>query len=172
MSYTSYWHLPFLDSHAEALKRFEATTPIRGSNPVRYPLGRRGDSNKFGIRKAGNGDIALFLYGHLGIIFHADNKTLTIGDPTGTRTWRWSSCDSYFVQGVLGRYIKSTRTDRGRLVMETRDGQKFVLENRSTLTLAYNKANHTLTPISSPDTVLYTYRLNRVATNNVRARYG
>jgi hypothetical protein len=82
---------------------------------------------------------------------------------------------------VLGRYIKSARTDRGRLVLETRDDQKFVLESKGNLTLTYTIGNadqpiynrtRTLTPVSSSNPVLHTYRLNRQATNNVRARYG
>lgn len=181
MSYSSYRYIPFLDNYAEALRVFSNTAPIRGSKPVRVPLGRRSDSNKFGIHKTESGDIALSLYGHIGVVFHADNQTLTIGDPTGKRTWRWSSCDSYFILSVLGRYIKNARTDRGRLVLETRDDQKFVLENRGNLTLTYTIGNadqsiynrtRTLTPVPSSNPVLHTYRLNRQATNNVRARYG
>ena len=176
MSYSSYRHLPFLDNHAEALDRLNKTTPIRGSKPVRVPLGRRSDSNKFGISKTDNGDILLSLYGHTGIVFHpstdSSTGTLTIGDTSGKRTWRWSSCDSYFILSVLGRYIKSARTDRGRFVLETRDGQKFVLESKGNLTLAYDKNAHTLTPANTEQPSLYAHRLNRQATNNVRARYG
>ena len=170
MSYSSYGYIPYLDNHTEALRVFNNTTPIRGSKPVRVPLGRRSDSNKFGISKTDNGDIHLSLYGHTGIVFHADNHTLTIGDPSGKRQWRWSSCDSYFVVAVLGRYVRDVRTDRGRLVVETRDGQKFVLDSKSNLILTYNKNTHTLTPVAQA--TQYTYRLNRQATNNVRARYG
>lgn len=176
MSYSSYGYIPFLDNHAEALKVFDTTTPIRGSDPVRVPLGRRQDSNKFEIRKAENGDILLALYGHTGIVFHqptdSNTGTLTIGDPSGKRVWRWSSCDSYFILSVLGRYIKNARTDRGRLVLETRDDQKFVLESKGNLTLAYNKSTLKLTPADTEQPTHYTHRLNRQATNNVRARYG
>ena len=188
MSYSSYGYIPLLDNYAEAFKVFSTTEPIRGSKPVRVPLGRRSDSTKFGISKDLNGDIALTLYGHTGIVFHqpanpTDSNTgsLTIGDPSGKRAWRWSSCDSYFILSVLGRYIKDARTDRGRLVLETRDDQKFVLESKGNLTLAYTIGNadqpihnrtRTLTPVSSSNPVLHTYRLNRQATNNVRARYG
>jgi hypothetical protein len=179
MSYSSYRYIPYLDNYTEAFKVFSTTEPIRGSKPVRVPLGRRQDSTKFGISKAENGDIALTLYGHTGIVFHqptnpTDSNTgsLTIGDPSGKRHWRWSSCDSYFILSVLGRYIKSARTDRGRLVLETRDDQKFVLESKGNLTLAYTKNTHTLTPADTEQPTHYTYRLNRQATNNVRARYG
>ena len=172
MSYSSYRYIPFLDNYTEAFKVFSTTEPIRGSKPVRVPLGRRQDSTKFGISKDLNGDIHLSLYGHTGIVFHADNHTLTIGDTSGKRTWRWSSCDSYFILSVLGRYIKSARTDRGRLVLETRDDQKFVLESKGNLTLAYNKHALKLTPADTEQPTHYTYRLNRQATNNVRARYG
>jgi hypothetical protein len=172
MSYSSYRYIPFLDNYAEALDHLNKTEPIRGSKPVRVPLGRRSDSNKFGISKDLNGDIHLSLYGHTGIVFHADNHTLTIGDTSGKRQWRWSSCDSYFILSVLGRYIKNARTDRGRLVLETRDDQKFVLESKGNLTLAYNKHALKLTPADTEQPTHYTYRLNRQATNNVRARYG
>jgi len=181
MSYSSYGYIPYLDNYTEAFKVFSTTEPIRGSKPVRVPLGRRQDSTKFGISKDLNGDIHLSLYGHTGIVFHADNHTLTIGDTSGKRHWRWSSCDSYFILSVLGRYIKNARTDRGRLVLETRDDQKFVLESKGNLTLTYTIGNadqpihnrtRTLTPVSSSNPVLHTYRLNRQATNNVRARYG
>jgi hypothetical protein len=82
---------------------------------------------------------------------------------------------------VLGRYIKNARTDRGRLVLETRDDQKFVLESKGNLTLTYTIGNadqsiynrtRTLTPADTEQPTHYTYRLNRQATNNVRARYG
>ena len=188
MSYSSYGYIPYLDNYAEAFKVFDTTEPIRGSKPVRVPLGRRSDSTKFGISKDLNGDIHLSLYGHTGIVFHqptnpTDSNTgsLTIGDTSGKRQWRWSSCDSYFILSVLGRYIKSARTDRGRLVLETRDYQKFVLESKGNLTLTYTIGNadqsiynrtRTLTPVPSSNPVLHTYRLNRQATNNVRARYG
>jgi hypothetical protein len=188
MSYSSYGYIPCLDNYTEAFKVFSTTEPIRGSKPVRVPLGRRSDSNKFGISKDLNGDIHLSLYGHTGIVFHqptdsADSNTgtLTIGDTSGKRQWRWSSCDSYFILSVLGRYIKNARTDRGRLVLETRDDQKFVLESKGNLTLTYTIGNadqsiynrtRTLTPVPSSNPVLHTYRLNRQATNNVRARYG
>ena len=172
MSYSSYGYIPCLDNYTEAFKVFSTTEPIRGSKPVRVPLGRRSDSNKFGISKDLNGDIHLSLYGHTGIVFHADNHTLTIGDTSGKRQWRWSSCDSYFILSVLGRYIKNARTDRGRLVLETRDDQKFVLESKGNLTLTYNKNALKLTPADTEQPTHYTYRLNRQATNNVRARYG
>lgn len=176
MSYSSYRYIPYLDNYAEAFKVFSTTEPIRGSKPVRVPLGRRQDSTKFGISKDLNGDIHLSLYGHTGIVFHqsTDSNTgsLTIGDTSGKRQWRWSSCDSYFILSVLGRYIKNARTDRGRLVLETRDDQKFVLESKGNLTLAYNKSTLKLTPADTEQPTHYTYRLNRQATNNVRARYG
>ena len=191
MSYSSYRYIPYLDNYTEAFKVFSTTEPIRGSKPVRVPLGRRSDSNKFGISKDLNGDIHLSLYGHTGIVFHqptnptnpTDSNTgsLTIGDTSGKRTWRWSSCDSYFILSVLGRYIKSARTDRGRLVLETRDDQKFVLESKGNLTLTYTIGNADqsiynrtlkLTPADTEQPTHYTYRLNRQATNNVRARYG
>jgi len=176
MSYSSYRYIPYLDNYTEAFKVFSTTEPIRGSKPVRVPLGRRSDSTKFGISKDLNGDIHLSLYGHTGIVFHqsTDSNTgsLTIGDTSGKRQWRWSSCDSYFILSVLGRYIKNARTDRGRLVLETRDDQKFVLESKGNLTLAYNKNALKLTPADTEQPTHYTYRLNRQATNNVRARYG
>lgn len=176
MSYSSYRYIPYLDNYTEAFKVFDTTEPIRGSKPVRVPLGRRQDSTKFGISKDLNGDIHLSLYGHTGIVFHpsTDSNTgsLTIGDTSGKRQWRWSSCDSYFILSVLGRYIKNARTDRGRLVLETRDDQKFVLESKGNLTLAYNKHALKLTPADTEQPTHYTYRLNRQATNNVRARYG
>jgi len=176
MSYSSYRYIPYLDNYTEAFKVFSTTEPIRGSKPVRVPLGRRQDSTKFGISKDLNGDIHLSLYGHTGIVFHpsTDSNTgsLTIGDTSGKRQWRWSSCDSYFILSVLGRYIKNARTDRGRLVLETRDDQKFVLESKGNLTLAYNKHALKLTPADTEQPTHYTYRLNRQATNNVRARYG
>lgn len=179
MSYSSYRYIPFLDNYTEAFKVFSTTEPIRGSKPVRVPLGRRQDSTKFGISKDLNGDIHLSLYGHTAIVFHqptdsADSNTgtLTIGDASRKRQWRWSSCDSYFILSVLGRYIKNARTDRGRLVLETRDDQKFVLESKGNLTLTYNKNALRLTPADTEQPTHYTYRLNRQATNNVRARYG
>ena len=179
MSYSSYRYIPYLDNYTEAFKVFDTTEPIRGSKPVRVPLGRRSDSTKFGISKDLNGDIYLSLYGHTGIVFHqptnlTDSNTgsLTIGDTSGKRQWRWSSCDSYFILSVLGRYIKNARTDRGRLVLETRDYQKFVLESKGNLTLAYDKSTLKLTPADTEQPTHYTYRLNRQATNNVRARYG
>jgi len=176
MSYSSYRYIPYLDNYTEALDHLNKTEPIRGSKPVRVPLGRRSDSTKFGISKDLNGDIHLSLYGHTGIVFHqsTDSNTgsLTIGDTSGKRQWRWSSCDSYFILSVLGRYIKNARTDRGRLVLETRDYQKFVLESKGNLTLAYDKSTLKLTPADTEQPTHYTYRLNRQATNNVRARYG
>jgi len=179
MSYSSYGYIPCLDNYTEAFKVFSTTEPIRGSKPVRVPLGRRSDSTKFGISKDLNGDIRLSLYGHTGVVFHqptnpTDSNTgsLTIGDTSGKRQWRWSSCDSYFILSVLGRYIKNARTDRGRLVLETRDDQKFVLESKGNLTLTYNKNALKLTPADTEQPTHYTYRLNRQATNNVRARYG
>lgn len=183
MSYTSYHHLPYLSTHAEALDRFNKTTPIRGSNPVRVPLGRRSDSNKFGISKdEGSGDVVLSIYSQPLITFHADTdthkNTVTIGVPNPSiRRYRWSSCDSYFIAGVLGRYVRNVRTDMGRLVIEARDGQKFVLPNNTCMRFTYtpspvSHSSPTLTPLPESLPVLYTPKLNRKMANEVRARYG
>jgi hypothetical protein len=182
MSYTSYSHLPYLSTHAEALDRFNKTTPIRGSNPVRFPLGRRSDSNKFTIdHNPTTGDVVLSIYSQPLITFHADN-TVTIGVPNPSiRRYRWSSCDSYFIAGVLGRYIKNVRTDMGRLVIEARDGQKFVLPNNASMRFTYTIDNtdqpiynrtFTLTPLPESLPVLYVPKINRKTANEVRARYG
>jgi hypothetical protein len=179
MSYTSYNHLPYLSTHAEALCRFNQTTPIRGSQPVRYPLGRRSDSNKFGISLEANGDVTLSLYNLPLITFHADTEThkntLTIGTP-GTpatnRRYRWSSCDSYFIVGVLGRYVKNVRTDLGRLVIEARDGQKFVMPHNTCMRFTYDARANSLTPLPASVPTLHVPKINRKKANEVRARYG
>jgi hypothetical protein len=179
MSYTSYRHLPYLSTHAEALCRFNQTTPIRGSVPVRFPLGRRSDSHKFGISKEANGDVTLSLYNLPLITFHADTEThkntLTIGTP-GTpatnRRYRWSSCDCYFIAEVLGRYIKDARTDYGRLVLEALDGQKFVMPHNTCMRFTYDAKANSLAPLPESVPTLHVPKINRKKANEVRARYG
>ena len=199
MGYETFQRLPYLSTHAEAAKRLAATKPIRktkenADGPTIYPLAERKDNYKFSIRKVGDadthpnpsanpnsryqpcpgaqdGDIELLLYRMTLITFHQDD-TLTIH----SMYTHWNSADTYFIREILRRYLEDVVTNRGRLVMTPRIGDKIVIPHKGHLRLRYATTastathTHTLTPVAAP--VLTTYRLNRKATNEVRARYG
>lgn len=100
-----------LRDYAEALNKFETTTPIR--NPKRTvecrPLGHR-DRPHFSIGKLTDGSIACYDYNttHKSVVFHPDN-TVTV-NPTWVST---STCA--FIQELLG--ISATQHDHSVKLM-------------------------------------------------------
>jgi len=92
-----------LRDYAQALEKFETTTPIRGREIECRPLGHRGKPH-FSIAKDADGGITCYDYSttHKTITFHPDN-TVTI-----IPMWvSLSTCN--FIQEVLG--ISSTQHD-------------------------------------------------------------
>lgn len=193
MSYASYRRLPGLSTYDEAKDWLDRVKPLRGSDPVVYPLGDRKAGRRFSFRYADDEasnpktlrdsyqrcpdarecDIELLLYHHPVVTFHADN-TVTISDGGYDR---WSTSDYYFITEVLCRYFNYARTDRGRLVLEhvsgaDADGKSkiTVIERGQYATFALDPGKREATRINADANKVI--RMNRAKANIVRSRYG
>lgn len=187
MSYSSYTRLPAVNNYEDALAR-TSVAPIKGSEPLSYPLGERRYHRSFGIRIVGDeaskpkrstyhpaptasdGDVELLLFGFPVITFHAGSRhsgTLTLMPDTS-----WGASDCRFILELLYGYIADARTSRRRLVLKMRSGERLVVAHGKSLTLRLNAADRTLTPVA-PEAVEHTVlRLNRTKANAIRAEYG
>jgi len=194
MSFASYERLPTISNYMTAKLRLSVTQPIRKTrknqpNFTRYPLSDTRRDTNFLIRRAGDDaskpvftydrefisapntgdeDIQLMLYDSPVITFHADTTEFTIFQGMYSR---WSTSDCSFFYNILCRYFKSVGTKRGYLVMTDYQGGKYVLQNRF-IRFRFDEANRTVTPVDTDNLKTTTLRLNRKATNIVRARYG
>lgn len=181
----SYSKLPVIRTFADALKRFDSTAPIRGSNPPIVPLGVRSYKH---FRMEKNTDdagvvtgISLFHYGSPLITFH--NPAISDpGNPNphqrvtikcrGDR--RWSSSDGRFVQEVMYHRFGASETSKGNLVLHPYNPHicsvpKLVVPGGGEATIEYS-TNAGFQVVSATETT--TLRINRKAANNVRKNYG
>lgn len=187
MSYSSYTRLPAVNNYEDALAR-TSVAPIKGSEPLSYPLGERRYHRSFGIRIVGDeaskptrstyrpaptaaaGDVELLLFGFPVITFHVGSRhsgTLTL------MTDRyWGASDCRFILELLYGYIADASTSKRRLVLKMRSGERLVVAHGKSLTLNLNASDRTLTPVT-PEAVEHTVlRLNRAKANAIRAEYG
>lgn len=201
MSYASYERLPGIANYMTAKTRLSVTQPLRATGKKtedtptykRYPLSSTRRDTQFLIRAVGDaasdlssanyeyksapgakdGDIELLLYRQPVITFH---KTPDYSKGQGEFTlhpgWygQWSSADCYFISSILYRYFSGVRTTRGHLVLSTHTGERYTVKPKTDMRFKYDEAARTVTPVQ--DEVPTTLRLNRKATNIVRARYG
>lgn len=167
----STFYLPLIRNYADALLRFQKTKPIRGraEDKVRYgitssptptiPLGRREDVDTYSMRKLEDGSIQLINYRNPCVTFTPDNL-IHITPKYGCLM------ESGMIERVLGVKAWLDRKKIG-LVLPDEDGDRHVIEAGMTLTL---KSEGERLELHQKDTV-FSYYVNRKASNNVRAQY-
>lgn len=117
--------VPYINTYEEALTRFNTTTPIRGSNPVRRPLGDRRHKH-LSIDKAEDNSIQLILYDTPVITFKPSGEVVI-----APKQWT-SAFTCAFISGVL-RGVHG-RHQRGKLVVCVND-EEYVVEKNAELVL-------------------------------------
>lgn len=169
--HTSTYYLPLLRTYADAVLHFQKTKPIRGraEDKPRYgitssptpttPLGRREDVDTYSMRKLEDGSIQLVNYRNPLMTFTPDNL-IHITPKYGCLM------ESGMISRVLGVKAWLDRKKIG-LVLPDEDGDRHAIEAGMTLTL---KSEGDVLELHQKDTV-FSYYVNRKASNNVRAQY-
>lgn len=154
MGYATVMNVPRVSTHAQAMQIFKDTKPIRGTTTV--PLGARRDHYQYSIRKDGE-NIQLFCYKTPVVTFHPDDS-ITI------RTDGWCSVSTHqFIQQVTG----IPTNGRGRYTVLSLRDSKVAISGNETASLVMRSGNWCCVS----DHRRVSYRMNRKAANNVRARY-
>ena len=157
MGYASARYLPYLDNYAEAVKKYEDTKPIRGSDN-RRPLGRRRDHHTYWLRMV-RGNVELVLHQTPVITYLPDNTVvLTNG------TWVTNSTHE-FISAVL-RGVRASGW-RGNTKLEVA-GQMQFMPSKGEVVLVPGETSAFKFQATKP---VMGYCMNRKAANNVRRRY-
>lgn len=167
----SAYFLPLIRSYADALLRFQKTKPIRGRSedkpkwnitsptPV-IPLGRREDVDTYSMRKLEDGSIQLVNYRHPMMTFTPDNLIHITPRYMGLM-------DSGMIERVLG--IEAW-LDRRKIGIKVND-ERHIIESGKTLVLkSEGEGDEVRYSVHEKETV-FSYYVNRKASNNVRAQY-
>lgn len=168
----SAYYLPLIRSYADALLRFQKTKPIRGraedkpkwgntSSPTpTIPLGRRDDVDTYSIRKMEDGSIQLVNYRHPIMTFTPDNLIVIAPKYMGLM-------DSGMIERVLG--IEAW-LDRRKIGIKIND-ERHIIEAGKTLVLkSESDGTQDHLSVHEKETV-FSYYVNRKASNNVRLQY-
>lgn len=157
MGYRSALHLPYLDNYAEAVKKYESTEPIRGSDN-RRPLGRRRDHHTYWLRMFG-GNVELVLHQTPVITFKPDNTVvLTNG--------AWVTNSTHEFIGAVLRGVRASSW-RGNTKLEA-GGRLQFMPSKSEVVLVPGETSTFKFQAIKP---VVGYCMNRKAANNVRRRY-
>lgn len=172
--HTSTHYLPLIRNYADALLRFQQTKPIRGrsedmakygitSTPTpTVPLGRRGDVDIYSMRKLEDGSIQLINYRNPLLTFTPDNL-VHITPKYGCLM------ESGMLDRVLG--IKAWLDRRKIGIKLTENGDRHAIEAGKTLTLkSVGEVGIEHFKLHNKDR-MFSYYVNRKASNNVRAQY-
>lgn len=158
MGYATVKHVPRARDYATAKKIHDGIVPIRGKD-VR-PLGARRDYHQYSVKQNEQGDIEFICYRTPVVTFHQDD-TITI------RNGGWSSVSTHqFIQEVLGIQANGYR---GKTAL-TIGGNKYLMDSSDDSSFKVKREGgnwHILSERPSETS----YRMNRKAANNVRARY-
>lgn len=160
MGYATIMNVPYIFSYAQALKRWQEATPIRGREPEIRPLGARRDCDNYSIRKnVWTEVVECVLYKTPVVKFTpSDEVTLNFG--------QWSSSSTcQFISGVL-QSVRARR-QRSEVVLEFKDGSKAMLGHDQTLTLVKDAHGNWTAKTKQ---ILYDYRVNRKEANNIRGQ--
>ena len=159
MGYAAIQHVPRMYKHAEAKRFHDKTAPIRGTTT--RPLGRRKDHRMYSIRETQTGAIELVCYNTPVVTLEADNTARV-------RIDGWNSVSTrQFIRQTLGI---STERKGNYCVLEIR-GKKHTLKEGEELHLAWGVGEWTNGWTVLNDHPRMSYRINRKAANNVRARF-
>jgi hypothetical protein len=168
----SAYYLPLIRSYADALLRFQKTKPIRGraedkpkwnntSSPTPViPLGRREDVDTYSMRKTEEGNIEFVNYRHALLTYTPDNLIHITPKYMGLM-------DSGMIERVLGI---DAWLDRRKIGIKVND-ERHIIEAGKTLVLKYDaESTENYLSVVEKETV-FSYYVNRKASNNVRAQY-
>ena len=159
MGYASIQHVPRMYKHAEAKRFHDKTTPIRGTTT--RPLGRRHDHRMYSIRETKTGAIELVCYNTPVVTLEANNTARV-------RIDGWNSVSTrQFIRQTLGIL---TERKGNYCVLEIR-GEKHTIKGGEELRLAWGAGEWTNGWTVLNDHPRMSYRINRKAANNVRARF-
>lgn len=156
MGYQTIKHVPSCRSYARARRIHDGITPIRGNpNNVR-PLGQRRDWETYSVRM--NGDVVEFVLYKTPVVSFL---------PSGKIELKTGGWDSVSTRAFIGHVLRVPCFGQRNKSLVGIDGVPYVLgadgltvvEKDGTLVLAQEAP------------VMYGYKLNRKAANNVRARY-
>ena len=160
MTYASLHYVSRAKDYTDALRIYNNLKPIRGRAEDIRPIGRRKDVDAYSCRKV-NDVIEFVLYRSPVIKFHPDNtvelnahRYMTIGT-------------SSFIGYVLGLH-RATKTGDNIVICPTVQ-TKVLLQKNSTLKLRHLPNSNEWEVLDSP--TVYGYRVNRTASNKVRARF-
>jgi len=166
--HASTYYLPRIRSYADAMMRLKKTKPIRGRSanaPDKYnrdsptpciPLGRREDIDIYSIREGENGNIELVNYRKPLLTFTPDNKIIISPKYTGLME-----------SGMVGRVLDIPAwLDRKKIGIIV-DAERHVIKQNGSLTLSCE--GECLSVLEKE--VVYSYYVNRKASNIVRSRY-
>lgn len=165
--HASTYYLPRIRSYADAVARLKKTKPIRGRTPETerhgrdsptpcIPLGRREDIDTYSIRQGENGNIELVNYRRALLTFTPDNKIII--------TPRWMGL---MESGMVGRVLDIPAwLDRKKIGIIV-DAERHVIKQNGSLTLS---CEGECLSVDSKETI-YSYYVNRKASNIVRAQY-
>lgn len=166
--HASTYYLPVIRSHADAKLRLQKTKPIRGRTPEKpdkygrdsltpcIPLGRREDIDIYSIREGENGNIELVSYRKPLLTFTPDNKIIISPKYTGLME-----------SGMIGRVLDIPAWLDRKKVGIIVDAERHVIKQGGSLTL---KSEGECLSVLEKE-VVYSYYVNRKASNIVRARY-
>lgn len=158
MGYATVKHVPRARDYATAKKVHDGIVPIRGKD-VR-PLGARRDYHQYSVKQNEQGDIEFICYRTPVVTFHQDD-TITI------RNGGWSSVSTHqFIQEVLGIQANGYK---GKTALAI-GGNKYLMDSSDDSAFKIKRVDGNWHILSErpPET---SYRMNRKAANNVRARY-
>jgi hypothetical protein len=166
--HASTYYLPRIRSYADAVARLKKTKPIRGRTPEtpdKYgrdsltpciPLGRREDIDIYSIRESENGNIELVNYRKPLLTFTPDNKIIITPKYMGLME-----------SGMVGRVLDIPAwLDRKKIGIIV-DAERHVIKQNGLLTL--NCEGECLSVHEKE--VVYSYYVNRKASNIVRSQY-
>ena len=154
MGYATVLNVPRVTNYAQAKNIHDEIKPIRGTTTI--PLGNRRDHHQYSIRKNGE-DVEMVCYKTPVVTFHPD-------DSITVRTDGWCSVSTHqFIQQVTG----IPANGRGRYtVLQLKDSKVAISGNESASFVMRDGNWCCVTDNRRPS-----YRMNRKAANNVRARY-
>lgn len=158
MGYRTVKHVPRARDYATAKTIHDNIKPIRGKD-VR-PLGARRDYHQYSVKQNEQGDIEFICYRTPVVTFHQD-ETITI------RNGGWSSVSTHqFIQEVLGIQANGYK---GKTALAI-GGNKYLMDSSDDSAFKVKRVDGNWHILSErpPET---SYRMNRKAANNVRARY-
>jgi hypothetical protein len=158
MGYATVQRVPRVHSYADALKIHDKTKPLRGRAEEIRPLGNRRDADTYHIRKKGDA-IELVLYKTPVITFEPDGEVVLFVDNYNT------VATHQFLSHVLGISAGGVR----RTTVLTINNSKYTLAGQDKLRLRREEGGnwHVINP-----TQQWSWRLDRKAVGNVRAKYG